>query len=91
MNWTDRFDRITVYQRGWRLGGKGASSRGPNGRIEEHGLHVLLGYYDHTFDVMGRCYEALDRAQSDPTCPIRTWDEAVAPVEPRRRGGCARR
>ncbi len=78
-NWTDRFERITVYQRGWRLGGKGASSRGPNGRIEEHGLHVLLGYYDHTFDVMGRCYETLDRAQSDPTCPVRTWDEAVAP------------
>ena len=78
-NWTDRFERITVYQRGWRLGGKGASSRGPNGRIEEHGLHVLLGYYDNTFDVMGRCYETLDRAQSDPTCPIRTWDEAVAP------------
>jgi uncharacterized protein with NAD-binding domain and iron-sulfur cluster len=77
--WTDRFERITVYQRGWRLGGKGASSRGPNGRIEEHGLHVLLGYYDDTFDVMGRCYEALDRAQSDPTCPIRTWDQAVAP------------
>jgi uncharacterized protein with NAD-binding domain and iron-sulfur cluster len=78
-DWTDRFDRITVYQRGWRLGGKGASSRGPDGRIEEHGLHVLLGYYDNTFDLMSRCYEALDRAQSDPTCPIRTWDEAVAP------------
>ncbi len=76
---TNQFDRITVYQRGWRLGGKGASSRGPNGRIEEHGLHVLLGYYDHTFDVMHRCYEALDRGRSDPTCPIRTWDDAVAP------------
>ncbi len=78
-DWTDRFDRITVYQRGWRLGGKGASSRGPNGRIEEHGLHVLLGYYDHTFDLMRRCYEALDRGRSDPNCPIRTWDDAVAP------------
>ena len=74
-----QFERITVYQRGWRLGGKGASSRGPHGRIEEHGLHVLLGYYDHTFDVMRRCYEALDRDRSDPSCPIRTWDDAVAP------------
>jgi uncharacterized protein with NAD-binding domain and iron-sulfur cluster len=78
-DWTKQFDRITVYQRGWRLGGKGASSRGPNGRIEEHGLHVLLGYYDHTFDVMRRCYEALDRDRSHPACPIRTWDDAVAP------------
>ena len=77
--WADRFERITVYQRGWRLGGKGASSRGPNGRIEEHGLHVLLGYYDHTFDVMRRCYKALDRQRSDPSCPIRTWDDAVVP------------
>jgi uncharacterized protein with NAD-binding domain and iron-sulfur cluster len=78
-NWTDRFERITVYQRGWRLGGKGASSRGPHGRIEEHGLHLLLGYYDRTFDVMRRCYDELDRTGSDPGCPIRTWDEAVAP------------
>lgn len=77
--WRKQFDRITIYQRGWRLGGKGASSRGPNGRIEEHGLHVLLGYYDHTFDVMRRCYEALDRDRSDPSCPIRSWDDAVVP------------
>jgi uncharacterized protein with NAD-binding domain and iron-sulfur cluster len=78
-HWADRFERITVYQRGWRLGGKGASSRGPNGRIEEHGLHVLLGYYDHTFDVMRRCYEALDRQRADPSCPIRKWEDAVVP------------
>jgi uncharacterized protein with NAD-binding domain and iron-sulfur cluster len=77
--WANEFDRVTVYQRGWRLGGKGASSRGPHGRIEEHGLHVLLGYYDHTFDVMRRCYAALDRGRTDPSCPIRTWDDAVAP------------
>ncbi len=34
-----KFD-ITIYQEGWRLGGKGASGRGANGRIEEHGLDV---------------------------------------------------
>lgn len=78
-DWTDRFERITVYQRGWRLGGKGASSRGPHGRIEEHGLHLLLGYYDRTFDIMRHCYDELDRARSDPECPILTWDDAVAP------------
>src|SRR5918996_2501538 len=37
--------RVTVYQQGWRLGGKGASGRGPAGRIEEHGLHVWMGWY----------------------------------------------
>jgi len=53
-HWRDRFEHITVYQRGWRLGGKGASSRGPHGRIEEHGLHLLLGIFDETFDTMRR-------------------------------------
>ena len=40
---------ITVYEQGWQLGGKGASGRGVHGRIEEHGLHVWLGYYDNAF------------------------------------------
>ena len=53
-DWRERLDSITVYQRGWRLGGKGASSRGPHGRIEEHGLHLLLGCYDATFRVLRR-------------------------------------
>jgi uncharacterized protein with NAD-binding domain and iron-sulfur cluster len=79
--WNERFERITVYQRGWRLGGKGASSRGSNGRIEEHGLHLLLGYYDQTFEMMRRCYEELDRPSTDPSCPIRTWDDAVEPAK----------
>ncbi len=42
-DWQDKYD-ITLYQMGWRLGGKGASGRGPNGRIEEHGLHIWLGF-----------------------------------------------
>lgn len=51
---------ITVYQEGWRLGGKGASGRGPSGRIEEHGLHVWLGYYDNAFRMMRECYAELE-------------------------------
>src|SRR5215469_5156181 len=35
---------VTVYQMGWRLGGKGASGRGPGNRIEEHGLHLWMGF-----------------------------------------------
>jgi uncharacterized protein with NAD-binding domain and iron-sulfur cluster len=67
---------VTVYQRGWRLGGKGASSRGPNGRIEEHGLHVWLGFYDNAFRLLRSCYEELDRASTDPACPIQDWRDA---------------
>ena len=79
-DWRDRVESICVYQRGWRLGGKGASSRGPHGRIEEHGLHVLLGYYDATFRLLREVYGELDRATTDPECPVRTWREAVVPT-----------
>jgi uncharacterized protein with NAD-binding domain and iron-sulfur cluster len=79
--WRDRFDSITVYQRGWRLGGKGASSRGPHGRIEEHGLHVWLGCYDNAFALLRECYTELDRPAADPDCPIQTWDQAFVPSQ----------
>ena len=67
---------MTVYQRGFRLGGKGASSAGPHGRIQEHGLHVWPGYYDNAFRMMGACYEELDRSHTDPAVPIQTFDDA---------------
>jgi len=51
--------RLTVYQTGWRLGGKGASGRGPAGRIEEHGLHIWLGYYENAFKLLRECYNEL--------------------------------
>ena len=51
---------VTVYQEGWRLGGKGASGRGANGRIEEHGLHVWLGFYDNAFRMMRECHAELE-------------------------------
>jgi uncharacterized protein with NAD-binding domain and iron-sulfur cluster len=79
--WQHRFDSITVYQRGWRLGGKGASSRGPNGRIEEHGLHVWLGSYENAFALLRECYDELDRATTDPAAPIRDWTEALVPAD----------
>jgi uncharacterized protein with NAD-binding domain and iron-sulfur cluster len=51
--------QLTVYQIGWRLGGKGASGRGPAGRIEEHGLHIWLGYYENAFKLLRECYAEL--------------------------------
>lgn len=77
-DWRENLESITVYQRGWRLGGKGASSRGAYGRIEEHGLHVLLGYYDATFRILREAYAELNRAVTDPDCPIQNWQDAVA-------------
>lgn len=76
----DAVRSVTVYQRGWRLGGKGASSRGVHGRIEEHGLHVWLGYYENAFRLVRECYAELDRPRTDPTCPILRWDDAFRPA-----------
>lgn len=57
---------VTVYQMGWRLGGKGASGRGASGRIEEHGLHLWMGYYENAFRLMRECYAELqERSSSD--------------------------
>ncbi len=78
--WPARFSSITVLERGSRLGGKGASSRGAHGRIEEHGLHIWLGHYDNAFRLVRDCYAELDRERTDPSCPIRTWREAFFPA-----------
>lgn len=78
--WEREFESITIYQRGFRLGGKGASSRGAHGRIEEHGLHIWLGYYDNAFRLLRECYAELDRTVTDPEAPIRTWRDAMLPA-----------
>lgn len=68
---------VTVYQLGWRLGGKGASGRGAAGRIEEHGLHLWMGCYDNAFRLMREAYAELNR---DPErCAIATWEDAFEP------------
>jgi uncharacterized protein with NAD-binding domain and iron-sulfur cluster len=65
---------VTVYQPGWRLGGKCASGRrGKDKRIEEHGLHVWFGFYANAFRMIQRCYEDWNPPES---YPIRTWDAA---------------
>jgi uncharacterized protein with NAD-binding domain and iron-sulfur cluster len=71
-----RYD-VTVYQIGWRLGGKGASGRGPSGRIEEHGLHLWLGFYDNAFRLLRECYDELG---ADPgSFAVSDWREAFCP------------
>jgi uncharacterized protein with NAD-binding domain and iron-sulfur cluster len=75
--WQNRYD-ITVYQMGWRLGGKGASGRNAQmgQRIEEHGLHIWFGFYENAFRIMREAYAQLQRP---PGAPLATWDEAFKP------------
>ena len=76
-NWQDKYD-ITVYQQGWRIGGKGASGRNPylGQRIEEHGLHVWFGAYVNSFKTIQSVYDKLARPDS---MPLATWQEAFKP------------
>ncbi len=72
--WQDRYE-ITVYQMGWRLGGKGASGRNHDkaDRIEEHGLHIWMGMYENAFRIMQDCYAELGRPAGSP---LATWTDA---------------
>ncbi|MFQ1701488.1 NAD(P)-binding protein [Loktanella agnita] len=77
-NWQDKYD-ITLYQLGWRLGGKGASGRNmkKSGRIEEHGLHIWAGFYENGFRLMRDCYDQLNQTGlRSPDAPLGTMDKA---------------
>ena len=52
----DQFD-VTIYQMGWRLGGKAASGRDCEGRVVEHGLHVWFGCYENAFGLVREAYD----------------------------------
>ncbi|PJZ51441.1 NAD(P)-binding protein [Leptospira adleri] len=76
--WEKKYD-LTLYHMGWRLGGKGASGRNQQiyNRIEEHGLHIWFGFYDHAFQLIQKCYQEAGRSL---TQPLATWEEAFKPA-----------
>ena len=69
---------ITVYQLGWRLGGKGASGRNAaiHDRIEEHGLHIWGGMYENAFAIMRSVYGQLKRPSGTP---LSVWYDPARP------------
>ena len=73
----DRYE-VTVYQHGWRLGGKGASGRNAqiHDRVEEHGVHMFLGFYENAFRTMRACFEEWQRPSNHPWPSI---DQAFLP------------
>lgn len=66
---------VTIFQMGGRLGGKGASSRNADRgqRIEEHGLHLWLGYYENAFGMVRSCYEELKDLHPDDPELKKVW------------------
>ncbi|MBD2502249.1 NAD(P)-binding protein [Anabaena azotica] len=74
---------ITIYQTGWRLGGKCATGRNlkpqtpncePDYRIEEHGLHIFFGFYENAFRLLKECYDELGG-----NGPFQTIEDAFKP------------
>jgi len=82
---------VTLYQLGWRMGGKGASGRGPADRIEEHGLHIWMGAYENSFRLLRECYAEL--ARDNPRRRFAHWQDAficephVGVADPSSKGG----
>jgi uncharacterized protein with NAD-binding domain and iron-sulfur cluster len=70
---------VSVYTHGWRLGGKCASGRDATqgDRIQEHGLHLLMGWYETAFQTMRACYAEWN---TQPDNPFRTWRDAFTPL-----------
>src|SRR5437764_11444124 len=67
---------VTVYQLGWRLGGKCASGRDRLGRIQEHGLHFWFGCYENAFRMLREVYGALEPGINEP---LRDLSDALRP------------
>lgn len=70
---------VSVYTHGWRLGGKCASGRDATqgNRIQEHGLHMLMGWYETAFQTIRACYAEWEPA---PDNPFQTWRDAFTPL-----------
>ncbi|MEM1089800.1 MAG: FAD-dependent oxidoreductase [Pseudomonadota bacterium] len=68
---------VTVYQMGWRLGGKCATGRdAANGyRLEEHGIHGFLGSYYNALEMLNEVFEEL-AALPDNAGFLTSLDEA---------------
>lgn len=71
----DLYD-ITVYEMGWRLGGKTATGRnltaGFGQRIEEHGVHLLFGWNEYLFHMLDDTYTELARPSTHPLHSLET-------------------
>lgn len=66
-DWAKKYE-ITIYQQGWRVGGKCATGRDLDRhmRIYEHGIHGFLGCYFNALSVMKEVYDELKRPDGHP-------------------------
>ena len=77
-DWQKDYD-ITLYQQGWRLGGKMAGGRGVHGRHEELGLHLLLGFYINAFPMFEQVYAERTARNLAPDTLYKKLQDAIVP------------
>lgn len=77
-DWKQKYD-ITIYQMGWRCGGKATAGVGENGRIEEVGVHIFQGWYHNAFRMIREIYEEIKENDLAPDNPFKSWKDAFIP------------
>lgn len=79
--WQEKYE-ITIYQMGWRLGGKGASGRNQaiHDRIQEHGIHLWMGFYENAFQMIRNVYDEAREKDLMPTSPFTDARKAFSPM-----------
>ncbi|WP_158219738.1 FAD-dependent oxidoreductase [Ideonella sp. A 288] len=77
---------IHVFEAQAHLGGKGGSTRLPDGRVREHGLHLWFGFYENAFRMMRECYAEVQARGYGPGAddpehrlPHACFDDAFVP------------
>lgn len=75
-HWNDLYD-VSLYVLGWRVGGKTATGRGPAERVQEHGIHILQGWYHNLFRTMKAVFEERASVPGLPSLPWSSWYEAL--------------
>jgi uncharacterized protein with NAD-binding domain and iron-sulfur cluster len=80
-NWREQYE-ITVYTLGWRLGGKGACGRNRayRNRIEEHGIHLWMGFYENSFNALRHVYDECAEKGLTPGTPFTDITKAFTPM-----------
>ncbi|GAA4829075.1 NAD(P)-binding protein [Algivirga pacifica] len=74
-NWKEKYD-ITIYQMGWRCGGKATTGVGMEGRIEERGIHMFQGWYENAFRMVKEVYHHIGEQGLNPEGAFQTWKDA---------------
>jgi len=76
--WRDRYE-VSLYQIGWRLGGKTSNGFGPGDRIEERGIHIFQGWYQNAFRMVQDAYAYMEAHNLAPGSPFPKWTDAFVP------------